>query len=138
MRFLQQRKNMSMTYHWERNRPVGHEVVVQAGQVGAATSDKLNGDLEVGAQLPLAVLDGGEHLLVLLLQQLLLHGQVLDYGGRILDGGEGGDVVQRRVVGERSGRRSREEGLVSRAERHDGARSRARKFGCFRVGEYVG
>lgn len=59
---------------------------------------------------------------------------MLDDGGRILDARQGGDVVQRRVVGKRSRGRTRKERLVSRAERHGGARILSRRFRDVRVG----
>lgn len=43
---------------------------------------------------------------------------MLDDGGRIVDAGEGGNVVQRRLVSKSALRRTVQESLVGVAERH--------------------
>jgi hypothetical protein len=60
--------------------------------------------------------DGIENLLALLLQQLLLDGQVLDDGCRVAYAGEGGDVVERGIGGQCARGRIGQEGCIHVAE----------------------
>lgn len=94
------------------------EVVVQAGEICAATVDELDGRLHIDAQGATAF-NGIEDVLLCLLQQLLLNRQVLDDGGRIVDAGRGRDIVERGVVGEGACRRRGQESGVRVAKRHD-------------------
>ena len=66
----------------------------------------------------MSALYNAHNLLLCLFQQLLLDLEVLDDRGRIRDGGERCDVVQRRFFCKSALRRALEEPLVRVAERH--------------------
>lgn len=104
------------TYHGKGHDSIGHEVVVQPGKVGAPSIDKLQSKLDIdGQRVP--TVNGTDDFFLLLLEQLLVSGEMLGYGGSTLYAGQGGDVVQGGVIGEGAGRLRGEEGLVC-GERH--------------------
>jgi len=108
----------SGTYHRERHSSVGDEIVIETWQVCAAAVHELDGRLNVDTQA-IAALNRVEHFLLGLLQELLLNRQVLDDGGRVVDAGRGGDIVERGIVRQRTRRGRRQEPGVCVAERHD-------------------
>jgi hypothetical protein len=109
-------------YHGKSDGAVCDKVVVQARQVRATSVQELKRRLHVDTER-MSALDHAHNLLLCLLEQLLLHLQVLDDRRRIADAGERGDVVQRRLVRERALRGAVQEALVCLVERH-GAESR--------------
>lgn len=106
-----------VTYHGKGDSAVGHEVVVKAWQVGTTAVLEFNGCVDVDAER-MAAFNMVQDLLALLLQQLLLRSHVLDDGRRILDGGQGGDVVQRRGARQCARRRIGEKGGIRVAQAH--------------------
>jgi len=108
-------------YHGEGHGPVRHKVVVQAWQVGAAAVLELDGRVYVDAER-MRARNGVEHLLALLLQQLLLDRQVLDDGRRVVYAGEGRDVVERGIGSQCARRRIGQERRIRVAEGHGAVR----------------
>lgn len=108
-------------YRGERHSAVGHEVVVQAWEIGAATVDELQGGLDVKAE-PVATLNGAEKLLCFRLQELSLSGEVLQDCSGLGHGGRSRDIVDRSARRKRAGSGRAQEGLVFGAESHGAAR----------------
>jgi len=96
---------------------VCNKVVIEPRQVRASAVQELDSGLDIQTQC-MSALYNAHNLLLCLFQQLLLSLEVLDDRGRIRDGGERCDVVQRRFFCESALRRALEEPLVRVAERH--------------------
>lgn len=97
-----------VTHHWNVNKTVREELVVQAWQVSTAVIQELYREGCLNGKGILAFDDCDEVFLVLL-DLVALGAEVLDDVGRTVEAGGGGDVVQRRVLGQgRRARRSQE------------------------------
>lgn len=105
------------TYNWKGNGAVGEEVVVNGWEVGSATDNKLESGLDLDKQRTVG-LNGIDDLLLLLLDLVALGVQVLDDLSWAIEGGEGGDVVERRLLREEAGVWRSQVLLVSSLKRH--------------------
>jgi hypothetical protein len=88
-------------YHWKRHSPACNKIVVQARQVGTAAVLKVDGCLNIQTQAA-AALNGAHYFLALLLELLFLDRQVPEDCCRILDAGEGSNVMKRSIVSQRA------------------------------------
>lgn len=108
-----------LTYHGHVNNAIGKELVVQAREVGAAVLQELDGETGLDGE-GIVAFDDSDKVLLGLLHQVALGGEVLDDVSWTVEAGRRGDVVQRRVLGEgrRAGRS--QELLVHSLQRHTG------------------
>jgi len=89
-----------IAYDGQVDDAIGEELVVKPRQVRTTTVLELEGQLRLDGQGVLPLDDVDELLLVLL--DLVARGvEVLDYVCRAVEAGEGGNVVQGRVLGQR-------------------------------------
>lgn len=105
------------THNWEGDGAVGKEVVVNGWEVGSATDNKLESGLDLDEQRTVG-LNGIDDLLLLLLDLVTLGVQVLGYLSWAIEGGEGGDVVERRLLRKEAGVWRSQVLLVSSLKRH--------------------
>jgi hypothetical protein len=106
------------TYNWERNNAIGEEVVVQAGKICAASSEKFEGGVNLYRQ-SVAAVNHIQKLLLLLLELMALAGKMLEDFGRAIEGDERCNVVERRVVSQERGVWSLQKLPVCSLKRHD-------------------
>jgi hypothetical protein len=106
------------TYDRESDNAIRQEVVIQAGEVCAASGEKFERGLDLRYQRVSAV-DHVQELLLLLLKLASLTGKVLDDFRRAIEGDERGNVVERRVVSQEFRIRSSQELPVCSLKRHD-------------------
>lgn len=97
-------RNERMAYHRQVDNTVGEELVVKAGQVSTTAVLELEGQLCLDGECVVA-LDDVEELLLVLLDLVARGVEVLDDVCRAVEAGEGGNVVQGRVLGQRGGAR---------------------------------
>lgn len=90
-------QRIKSTYNWECDGAVCEEVVVNGREVRSAANNKLECGLDLDEQRTIS-LDGINDLLLLLLDLVALCVQVLDDLSWAIEGGEGGDVVERRLL----------------------------------------
>lgn len=108
-----------MTYHGNVSNAVGEELVVQARQVSPAVLYEL--DVEAGLDREsIVAFDDSDDVFLVLLDLVALGAEVLDNVGRAVEAGGRGDVVQRRVLGERRRAGRSQELLVHSLQRHTG------------------
>ena len=106
-----------VTYDWEGDGAINEKVLVNVWEVRSTAKGKLQGGLDLDVERTLA-LNSIENLLLLLLDLVALRVQVLDNLGWTIEGGEGGNVVQRGVLGQKAGLRRGQVLLVSSLKRH--------------------
>lgn len=109
------------THNWESDGAVGEEVVVNGWEVGSATDNKLESGLDLYEQRTVG-LNGVDDLLLLLLDLVALGVQMLDDLSWAIKGGEGSDVVERRLLREEAGVWRSQVLLVSSLKRHSVAK----------------
>ena len=90
------------TRNWESDGAVGEEVVINGWEVGSATNNKLESGLDLDEQRTVGLNDINE-LLLLLLDLVGLRVQVLDDLSWAVEGGEGSNVVERRLLSKEAG-----------------------------------
>lgn len=106
-----------MTHDGNANGAIGQEVVVKSGQVSSTTGLEL--DLKLGFDSNgILALDDVQDCLLLLVDLIALGIQVLDDVGWAVEACCGGDVVQRRVWGQRGRVWHSQKLFVHRLQRH--------------------
>lgn len=89
------------TYDWKSNDAISKEVVVQAGQIRATSAKEFDGCVRLYCQR-IRTFNNVEEFLLLLLELIILTLKMFDDSRGAVQGSESGNVMERRVFGEKS------------------------------------
>jgi hypothetical protein len=113
-------ESRKVTHDWESNNAIREEVVVQAGEVGAASCAEFECCMNLYCER-VSIFNHIQEFLLLFLELATLVGEVFADFGWAIEGGESCNVVQRRIISQQRGVWSIQKLSVCSLKRH-GAR----------------